>query len=150
MNYELFRASQHDANSVYDEARRVYKSRCRDKLAQAANSCTWWCTLKESVFGTESSIPPSMNQGGALVTDPASKADLLNSFFDSKQSQVSIDLPHTCHPETKLSSFAFRASSVHELLMDLDPYGGVDPLGFFPLFFKEIATVFSSKLSVIF
>ena len=34
--------------------------------------------------------------------------------------------------------------------MDLDPYDGVDPLGFFPLFFKEIATVFSPKLSVIF
>ena len=139
MNYELFRASQRDANSVYDEARRVYKSRCR---AQAANSRTWLCTLKESVFGTESSIPPLMKQSGALVTDPASKADLLKSFFDSKQSRVSIDLPHTCHPETKLSSFAFRARSVHELLMDLDPYGGVDPLGFFPLFFKEIATVF--------
>ena len=91
----MFRASQRDANSVYDEARRVYKSRCRDKLAQAANSRTWWCTLKESVFGTESSIPPLMKQGGALVTDPASKADLLNSFFDSKQSRVSIDLPHT-------------------------------------------------------
>ena len=63
-----------------------------------------------------------MKQGGTLVTDPASKADLLNSFFDNKQSRVSIDLPHTCHPETKLSSFAFRARSVHELLMDLDPY----------------------------
>ena len=146
VNYELFRASQRDANSVYDEARRVYKSRCRDKLAQAANSRTWWCTLKESVFGTESSIPHLMKQGGALVTDPASKADLLNSFFDSKQSRVSIDLPHTCHPETKLSSFAFRARSVHELLMDLDAYGGVDPLGFFPLFFKEIAIVLSPKL----
>ena len=50
VNYELFRASQRDANSVYDEACRVYNSRCRDKLAQAANSCTWWCTLKESVM----------------------------------------------------------------------------------------------------
>ena len=56
VNHKLFRASQRDANSVYDEARRVYKSRCRDKLEQAANSRTWWCTLKESVFGTESSI----------------------------------------------------------------------------------------------
>ena len=53
MNYELFTASQRDANSVYDEARRVYKSRCRDNLAQAANSRTWWCTPKESVCGTD-------------------------------------------------------------------------------------------------
>ena len=93
-----------------------------------------------------------MKQGSTLITDPPSKADLLNSFFDSKQSRVSIDLPHTCHPETKHSSFDFRFRSVDELLMYLDAYGGVDLLGFFPHFFyfKEIAMVFSLNLSVTF
>ena len=150
LNYQLFRASQRDANLVYDTAKRAFKLRCRDKLAQASNSRTWWCTLKESVFGTESSLPPLMKPGGALVADPASKADLLSSFFDSKQSREDIGLPHSCPPKPKLSSFAFRSRAVHKLLLNLDSYGGVDPLGFFPLFFKEIAPVFSSKLSVVF
>lgn len=150
IHYELFRISQREANSIYDAARLAFKLRCRDKLAHAANSRAWWCTLRESVFGTESSIPPLMKPGGALVADPASKADLLSSFFDSKQSREDVGLPQTCHPEPKLSSFAFRSSAVLKLLLDLDSYGGVDPLGFFPLFFKEIATVFSPKLSVLF
>lgn len=149
-DYELFRVSQREANSIYDEARAAFEIRCRDKLGNAANSRAWWCTLKESVFGTESSIPPLMKPGGGLVADPASKAELLSSFFDSKQSREEIGLPQTCHPEPKLTSFAFRSRTVRKLLLDLDSYGGVDPLGFFPLFFKEIANEFSPKLSVLF
>jgi hypothetical protein len=91
-----------------------------------------------------------MRPGGALVADPVLKAELLSSFFDSKQSREDIELPHSCHPLPKLTSFAFRSRAVLKLLLGLDSYGGVDPLGFFPLFFKEIAPVFASKLSVIF
>ena len=36
------------------------------------------------------------------------------------------------------------------LLLDLDPYGGTDPLGMFPLFLKRTAPVMATRLSVVF
>ena len=36
------------------------------------------------------------------------------------------------------------------LLLDLDPYGGTDPLGMFPLFLKRTADVMAPHLSVVF
>ena len=39
------------------------------------------------VFGAESDIPPRFWPGGALVFDPAGKAELLSTWFDSKQSR---------------------------------------------------------------
>ena len=35
-------------------------------------------------------------------------------------------------------------------MLDLDPYGGTDPLGMFPLFIKRTADVMASRLSVVF
>ena len=64
------------------------------------------------------------------------KADLLSAHFDSKQSREAVDLPLTCHPSSSLTTFAFRSREVMNLLLDLDPYGGTDPLGF-PLFLKR-------------
>ena len=57
------------------------------------------------------------------------------------QSRESVDLPLTCHLSPCLTSFAFRSSEVRRLLLDLDPYGGSDPLGMFPLFLKRTADV---------
>ena len=62
------------------------------------------------------------------------KADLLSDHFDSKQSRESVDLLVTCLPSPSLITFAFRSSEVKRLLLDLDPYGGTDPLGIFSLF----------------
>ena len=39
---------------------------------------------------------------------------------------------------------------VRRLLLDLDPYGGSDPLGMFPLFHKRTADVMAPRLSVVF
>ena len=61
-----------------------------------------------------------------------------------------VDLPLTCHPSPSLTTFAFRSSEVRRLLLDLDPYGGTDPLGMFPLFFKRTADVMALRLSVVF
>ena len=36
------------------------------------------------------------------------------------------------------------------LLLDLDPYGGTDPLGMFPLFLKRTADVLAPHRSVVF
>ena len=68
-------------------------------------------------------------------------ADLLSDHFDGKQSRDFVDLPLTCHPSPRLTSFAFRSSEVRRLLLDLDPYGGSDPFGMFPLFLMRIADV---------
>ena len=45
---------------------------------------------------------------------------------------------------------AFRSSEVRRLLLDLDPYGGTDPLGMFPLFLKKTGDVMAPRLSVVF
>ena len=78
------------------------------------------------------------------------KADLLSDHFDGKQSRESVDLPLTCHPSPSLTSFAFRSSEVRRLLLDLDPYGGSDPLDMFPIFLKRTADVMAPYLSVVF
>ena len=78
------------------------------------------------------------------------KADLLSDHFDSKQSREAVDLPLTCHPSLSLTTFAFRSSEVRHLLLDLDPYGGTDPLGMFPLFLKRTADVMAPRLSAVF
>ena len=75
--------------------------------------------------------------------------DLLSDHFDGKQSRDSVDLPLTCHPSPSLNSFAFRSSEVRRLLLDLDPYGGSDPLGMFPFFLKRTADVLAPRLSVV-
>ena len=66
-----------------------------------------------------------------LVCESVGKADQLSDHFDSKQSNESVDLLVTCHPSPSLITFAFRSSEVKRLLLDLDPYGGTDPLGMF-------------------
>ena len=81
----------------------------------------WWSTLKSAVFGLSSSLPPLVGGGGGLVCESVGKADLLSDHFDDKQSRESVDLPETCHPSAKLTSFAFRSSEVRRHLFDLDP-----------------------------
>ena len=88
------------------------------------------------MFGLRSSLPPFVGEGG-LLCEFVGKADLLSDDFDGKLSRESVDLPLTCHASPSLTSFAFRSSEVRRLLLDLDPYGGSDPLGMFPLFLKR-------------
>ena len=96
----------------------------------------WWFTLQSVVFGLSSLLPPPASWSGGLMYESVGKADLLAHHFDSKQSRESVDLPLTCHPSHGITTFAFRSSEVRRLLLDLDPYGGTDPLGVLPLFLK--------------
>ena len=75
------------------------------------------------------------------MCESVGKADLLSDHFDSKQSREAVDLPLTCHPSPSFTTYAFRSSEVRCLLLDLDPYGGTDPLGMFRHFLKRIADV---------
>ena len=137
------------ANETNSEANRQLSARNRDVLMNA-QSHKWWSTVKSAVFDLSSSLPPLVGGGGQLVCESAGKADLLSDHFDDKQSRESVDLPLTCHPYPSLTSFAFRSSEVRRLLLDLDPYGGSDPFGMFPLFLKRTTDVLAPRLSVVF
>ena len=60
------------------------------------------------MFGTSSSLPKLVSEGGGLVCESVGKADLLSDHFDSKQSREAVDLPLTCHPSPSLTTFVFR------------------------------------------
>ena len=77
-------------------------------------------------------MPPLVSEGGGLVCESVGMADLLSDHFHSKQSR------------------RLRSSEVRRLLLDLDPYGGTDPFGMFPIFLKRIADVMALRLSVVF
>ena len=95
-------------------------------------------------------MPPFVNEGGGLVCESVGMADLLPDNFNSKKSREAVDLPLTCHPSASLSTFAFRSREVRLLLLDMDPYGGTDPLGMFPLFLKRTADIMGPHLGVVF
>ena len=122
------------ANETYSEAKRQYIDRNRDVLMNVQSPHKWWSTLKSAMFGSSSSLPPLVSEGGGLVCESVGKADLLSDHFDSKQSREAVDLPLTSHSSPSLTTFAFRSSEVRLLLLDLDNYGGTDPLGMFPVF----------------
>ena len=56
----------------------------------------------------------------------------------------------SCFPQSRCNYLTFRTPVVLRLLLDLDTYGGVDPLGVFPLFLKMVADISASKLSIFF
>ena len=119
-------------------------------LGNARQPHKWWSTLKSSLFGMDSFLPPLRKTGGDLEFDPGRKAEILSSTFIGKQSNWSPCLPATCHPEPRISTLAFRSSDIYRYLIDLDAYGGVDPNGIFPLFLKKLAKLLAPKLAKIF
>ena len=137
-------------NETYSEAKRQFSDKNRVVLVNVQSLHNWWSTLKSEVFGTSSSLPPLVSEGGGLVWESVGKADLLSDHFDSKQSREAVDLPLTCHPSPSLTTFAFRSREDRRLLLDLDPYGCTDPLRMFPLFLKRTAEVVAPRLSVVF
>ena len=150
VNWEEFVRCQVRDNETYSEAQRQFSDRNRDVLMNVQSPHKWWSILKSAVFGSISSLPPLVSEGGGLVCESVGKADMLSDHFDSKQSREAVDLLLTCHPSPSLTTFAFRSSEVRRLLLDLDPYGGTDPLGVFPLFLKRTADVMAPCLSVVF
>ena len=146
-NYVHYRAA---AQRVYNSAEVEYNTSTKGTLQETANSYKFWTTLKSALFGNDSSIPPLLKPDGSITHSPEAKATLLADVFDGKQSNENLTLPDSCFPEPRLSKLAFRSSEVKKLLLDLDAYGGTDPNGIFPLFFKKTAEYLAPKLSVIF
>ena len=137
VNWKEFVCYQVRANETYSEAKRQFNVRNRDVLMNVQSPYKWWSTL-ESVFGSSSSLPPIVRESGGLVCESVGKAALLSYHFDSKQSREAVELRLTCHPSSSLTTLAFRSSEMRRLLLDLDPYGGADPLGMFHLFLNPV------------
>ena len=93
-NWDLFCQARGTANRLYAAAKARYSADCRRNLGDCASANAWWRTLKGHVFGAESDIPPLCSPGGALVSDPAGKAELLSTWFNNKQSRDIVELPH--------------------------------------------------------
>ena len=80
------------SKETYSEAKRQFSGRNRDVLMNVQSPHKWWPTLKSAVFGSISSLPPLVSEGGVLVCESVGKADLLSDHFDSKESKESVDL----------------------------------------------------------
>ena len=75
------------AVKTYRDAEKEYVRSVRKKLSNSSDPHKWWSTLKSAVFGSCSSLPPLLSDGGELVTNPKGKDDLLMTHFDSKLSR---------------------------------------------------------------
>ena len=139
MNWDLFCQARRTANRLYAAAKARYSADCRRNLDDCASANAWWRTLKGHVFGAESDIPPLCSPGGALVSEPARKAELLSTWFDSKQSRDNVKLPQTCHRRLAFCGIAFRASEFERHLLDLVPNCGLwcGPVWLLPYVFSE-------------
>ena len=138
------------AKETYSETKNKFSDRSRDVLMNVQSPHKWWSTLKSAVFGSSSSLPPLVSEGGGLVCESVCKADLLSDHFGSKQSREAVDLPLTCHPSPSFTKFEFRSSEVRRLLLNFGPYGGTDPLCMFPIFLKRTADIMAPRPSVVF
>ena len=74
VNCEEFVRCQVRANETYSEAKRQFSDRNRAVLTNVQSSHIWRSTLKSAVFGSSSSLPPLVNEGGGLVCASVGKA----------------------------------------------------------------------------
>ena len=146
-NYVALRA---EARRIYNAAETSYNSHLQDVLAGATQSHKWWSSLKSSLFGVESNMPPLCEPSGSMSYEPQRKAELLSDTFISKQRVQEVTLPLSCFPSPTLCLAAFKSKELEQYMLNLDTYGGTDPDGYFPLFFKKIASVLAPKLAVVF
>ena len=117
------------ANETYSEAKRQFSEKNSAVFMKVQRPHKWLSTLKSAVFGSSSTLPQLVSEGGELVCESNGKADLLTDHFDSKQSMEAVDLQLTCHSSPYLTTFAFRLREVRRLLLDFNPYMGTDPMG---------------------
>ena len=104
-----------------------------------------------SIFlGVKPSIPAVKGPGGGLVVASAEKASLHGSQFDSKQCREQFVTPSCCFPQARCNTLAFRTPVLLLLLLDVDTYGGIDPLSAFLPFLKMVGDIIAPKLIITF
>ena len=77
VNWEEFVHYQVRADETYSEAKHQFSDRNREVLMNVQSPHKWWSTLKSAVFGSSSSLPLLVSEGGGLVCESIGKADLL-------------------------------------------------------------------------
>ena len=145
-----FTRLKQQAQTVYDNARSEHDRNIRESLAGESEPHKWWSSLKNFLFGADTTLPPIKMDNGAVTYDPAIMAEIFSAEFQKKQSDQDISLPSSCFPNPEFTYFAFKSSELKYYLNNLDSFGGTDPNDLFPLFFKKIANEFSPKLAKIF
>ena len=126
-----------EGRKVYGAVRESHNERTRNTLKHSTCSHKWRETLKGAIFGVKPFIPSLRRPGGGLVVAPAEKASLPGFQFDSKFCCLSSLSLLSRFYQFRCNSLTFMTSVLLRLLLDLDTYGGVDPLGVFPLFLKK-------------
>ena len=69
VNWEEFVRWHVRANETYSEAKRQFSDRNRAVLMNVKSPHKWWSTLKSAVFGSNSSLPPLVSEGGGLLCE---------------------------------------------------------------------------------
>ena len=82
------------ANETYSEAKRQFSVRNRYVLMNVQSPHKWWSTLKTAVFGSSSSLPPLVREGGGLVCESVRK---FPGVLETGQ----------CHPNSERSTVLF-------------------------------------------
>ena len=73
-----------------------------------------------------------------MVEAPGKKNLLLGLQFNNKQCSEQSVTTSSCFSQSRCNSLAFRTPILLRLLLDLDTYFGVDPLGVFLLFLRKM------------
>ena len=69
VNMEEFVCFQVRANETYSKVRQQFSDINRDVLMKFQSPHKWWSTLKSTVFGSSSALPPLVSEGGGLVCE---------------------------------------------------------------------------------
>ena len=152
VNWEEFVHCQVRANETYLEAKRQFSARNRDVLMNAQSPHKWWSTLKSACSVWLEFITVTACWWSEVVDWCASRlANMICSRIILMASSPGSLL--VCGSlAIRLRDFppllSGRVRSL--LLLDLDPCGGSDQLGMFPLFLKRTADVLAPRLSVVF
>ena len=115
----------------------------------APNSRKWY-TMKTTVFGASSSLPPLIDKGGKLVWSAEEKASLFLAHVDAKQCRDRFQRRKLVTLHQYCILLPSWSSLICSLLLELDLHGRNDLDGMFSLFYKQAARELAPKLAVIF
>ena len=85
---EDFRVAHRRAQLVFEDAEPAFAERSKSILTTAPSPRKWWSTVKATVFGASSSLPPLSDREAKLIWSADEKASMFSAPFDAKQCRV--------------------------------------------------------------